>query len=75
MVAFDGARTFDWQAATDYELDALPTAPRLPSDKSWSHKADIHVLVYHNYIESNSTTQTCNYFLKIYCRSENKYMP
>ena len=28
--AFDGARTHDWQAASDYESDALPTAQRHP---------------------------------------------
>ena len=28
--AFDGIRTHDWQASTDYESNALPTEPRHP---------------------------------------------
>ena len=30
--AFDGARTQDWQASTNYESDALPAMPRRSLD-------------------------------------------
>ena len=73
MAAFHGARNHDWHASTDYESNALPTAPLLLFWFLLSHSSSLHVSYYlhlHSFASSPSSSPSHSSFTLLnFCRS------